>query len=363
MIFMKMIIPVVMGMFSGVFLVGCGSCPCNRSDAARWSVEKANQWYSQQPWLIGCNFIPSTAVNQLEMWQADTFDPQTIDRELGWAHNIGFNVVRVYLHDLAWQSDPDGFKVRLDEFLAIADHHHIRAILVIFDDCWNDNAKIGKQPDPIPGVHNSGWLKSPTTDILNDPTRWDYLENYVTDILRRFGRDNRVLMWDLYNEPGNSRKLYEKTLPLLKQTFCWAWRVNPDQPITAGVYTYDEKYKLTNEFLLAVSDVITFHDYNEAKDLENTIRRLKPYGRPLICTEWLRRPVSTIIENLEIFKHEKVGCLNWGLVSGKTQTIYPWKSKPGSSKPEIWFHDIFRPDGSPFNPAEIELFKKLTMKN
>lgn len=40
-------------------------------------------------WYFGANFIPSTAINQLEMWQKETFDPTTIDRELGFARKIG----------------------------------------------------------------------------------------------------------------------------------------------------------------------------------------------------------------------------------------------------------------------------------
>jgi hypothetical protein len=353
---MKTLVFIAAAAFGAALLAGCYKCPCD--DVARWSVEKANAWSARQPWLVGCNFIPSTAVNQLEMWQAETFDPATIDRELGWARNIGFNVVRVYLHDLAWQADPAGFKERMDQLLAIADQHRIRVIFVIFDDCWNDNAKIGKQPQPVPGVHNSGWVKSPATRILADQARWGYLEKYELDILKRFGRDDRVLMWDLYNEPGN-RTPYNKSFLLLVQAFRWAWRVNPDQPLTAGVWSGDKKFELLNEYQLAVSDVITFHNYNDAANLEKQIHELKIYGRPLICTEWMRRPVSTVEKNLEVFKRENVGCLNWGLVSGKTQTIFPWGSKAGSPEPTPWFHDLLRPDGSPCDPAEIARFKAL----
>src|ERR1700753_469750 len=127
----------------------------------RWSEEKANAWYAQHKWINGSNFIPSTAINQLEMWQADTFDPKTIDRELGYAEGIGFNAMRVFLHSVVWQEDPAGFKKRINEYLAIADKHHIQTIFVFFDDCWNPNAKPGKQPDPKPGIHNSGWMQDP----------------------------------------------------------------------------------------------------------------------------------------------------------------------------------------------------------
>ena len=170
----------------------------------RWETERADAWYRRQPWLVGCNFIPSSAINQLEMWQADTFDMAIIERELGWAAELGMNTARVYLHHLAWEADANGFKTRIDRFLACSSRFGIRPILVIFDDCWNDNPKIGKQPEPVPGVHNSGWLQSPGRSAVNDPAAWPQLERYVRDVMGAFSQDDRVLMWDLYNEPGNT---------------------------------------------------------------------------------------------------------------------------------------------------------------
>jgi hypothetical protein len=32
-----------------------------------WTAEQANQWYAKQPWLVGANFLPSSAINQLEI--------------------------------------------------------------------------------------------------------------------------------------------------------------------------------------------------------------------------------------------------------------------------------------------------------
>ena len=324
----------------------------------RWTSAKANAWYAKQPWLLGCNFIPSNAINQLEMWQEPTFDPTTIDRELGWAAGLGFNTVRVYLHDLAWDDDASGFKARIHKFLALAGAHGIRPLFVIFDDCWNADPKIGKQPDPIPGVHNSGWLQSPGKTIVNNPGAWLRLEMYVHDIIGAFASDQRILAWDLYNEPGqNDQGL--KTLPLLKSVFQWAREAAPTQPVTAGMYNTITEI---NEFLISASDVISFHNYNDAADLEKQIAALKKHGRPLICTEWLRRGFSEVAASLPIFFREHVGCLNWGLVAGKTQTIFPWGSKPGAPTPELWFHDLFKPDGQPFNPLEIALFKQLNQK-
>jgi hypothetical protein len=150
------------------------SCIATLQAQDRWSEERANAWYAQQPWPVGANFLPSTAINELEMWQAESFDTATIDRELGWAEGIGMNTMRVFLHNLVWEQDPKGFDHRVDEFLAIAARHHIRPVFVLFDSCWDPRPKLGPQHPPIPGVHNSGWVQAPGAEILSrrfSPTR------------------------------------------------------------------------------------------------------------------------------------------------------------------------------------------------
>jgi len=327
---------------------------------AIWSKEKANAWYKQQPWYVGANFLPSTAINQLEMWQAETWDPVTINRELGFAAAIGMNVMRVYLHDLAWVADAKGFKKRINEFLSIANKHRIKILFTIFDDCWNPDPVIGRQPDPQPGIHNSGWMRSPSKSVHDDSTKWEYLEKYVKDILGSFKNDKRILLWDLYNEPGNSS--YElSSLPLLKKVFEWARAVRPSQPLTAGIW-YNNK--TLNEFQVANSDVISFHNYNNAESLEKQINELQQYGRPVVCTEYMARTRDSKFQtHLPIFKKYKVAAINWGLVAGKSNTIYQWGTpiKDGS-EPKTWFHDIFRKDGTAYDPEEIETIKKLTGK-
>ena len=336
---------------------------------SRWSTEKANEWYARQPWLVGCNFIPSNAINQLEMWQAETFDPVTTQRELAWAASIGFNTVRTYLHDLAWEADASGFKQRIHQFLEIASRHGIRPILVIFDDCWNSNPKIGIQPLPRPGIHNSGWVQSPGLDVVDlGSSAWARLENYVMDIIGTFAGDDRILLWDLYNEPGNNGN-GEKSLSLVEAAFEWVRAVKPSQPLSVGLW-FDNRQ--LNEFQLAASDVITFHHYGPAEDLERQIVALRAHGRPLICTEWMARTRGSLVStNLPVFARENVGCLNWGLVSGKTNTIYQWQSMsedPNASaqemdqngQPKTWFHDLFHADGMPYDTIEIQLFKKYT---
>ncbi|MDO3625272.1 1,4-beta-xylanase [Mucilaginibacter sp. BT774] len=325
-----------------------------------WSAAKANAWYAKHKWINGANFTPSTAINQLEMWQADTFDPKTIDRELGYAEGIGFNAMRVFLHSMAWQQDPKGFNNRVNQYLTIADKHHIQTIFVFLDDCWNAESKIGKQPEPKTGIHNSGWLQDPGNRIKN-AGELPLLQKYVTNVLITFKHDKRILLWDLYNEPGNSNK-GNASLDLLSKIFSWAKTVNPDQPVSSGMW--DWNLEKLNKFQLTHSDVITYHDYEEPENHQRVVQILKATGRPVICTEYMARLRGSTFENtMPMLKKENIGAINWGLVSGKTNTIYAWDTPmPNGDEPKLWFHDVFRKDGTPYKQEETNLIKQLNNK-
>jgi hypothetical protein len=348
---------------------------------SRWSPEQATTWYDSCPWLVGCNFVPSTAINQLEMWQAETFDPVTIDRELGYAQDAGINSMRVFLHDLAWREDQKGFYSRVDKYLEIADKHGIKTMFVIFDAVWNPNPHAGKQPEPVPGLHNSGWVQSPGRAYLESPEKQDELKPYVVGVLTRYKNDPRVLAWDLFNEPDNpNRQAYgrdgsniELSEPdkekfgtqLLEKTFDWAREVQPSQPLTSGVWNgeYLTRPNALQKVQLEQSDIITFHNYDGPDALHKCIVGLKQLGRPVLCTEYMARGNhSTFKDNLPVFKKYDVAAWSWGLVNGKSNTIYPWDSwvRHYTNEPPVWFHDIFRADGTPFSIAEVDLIRKLT---
>src|SRR5579884_2830857 len=298
----------------------------------RWSREKAEAWYRAQPWLVGSNYIPSDAINELEMWQADTFDPRRIDTELGWAEGIGMNTMRVFLHDLLWEQDADGFRQRIDQFLTIASRHHIRPLFVLFDSCWDPNPHLGKQRAPRPGVHNSGWVQSPGPKAIADPSQYPRLEAYVKGVVGAFANDDRVLGWDIWNEPDNTndssyddqQKKKDLVLALLPQAFEWARAAHPTQPLTSGVWAGDwspGKASAMAKVQLDNSDVISFHCYGPPKEFTTRVASLRPYGRPLICTEYMARPLgSTFSAILPIAKKDDVAAINWGFVEGKTQT-------------------------------------------
>lgn len=323
-----------------------------------WSAQKANDWYNGHKWLTGADYIPSNAINQLEMWQAGTFSPDLIDKELGLAQGIGFNTMRVFLHSAVWQEDKEGFKKRIDSFLVIAQKHGIQPMFVFFDDCWNKTFASGTQPAPKTGIHNSGWVQDPGQPASEDPKNFPALEQYVKDILTAFKHDKRILAWDLYNEPGNSGK-GDKSIPLLKAIFDWAQAVRPDQPITVGLW--DWNLEKLNALQIANSDIISYHDYEEPDWHLRVIQLLKSFGKPLICTEYMARTRNSLFSNtLPLLKKENVGAINWGFVQGKTNTIYAWDNPmPAGGEPKLWFHDIFRSDFTPYKQDEVELIKKL----
>lgn len=343
------------------------SCTVDKSDkkvtcdSGKWSVEKVNDWYQKQGWLVGCNYTTSSAINQVEMWHKDTFDPELIDKELGWAQDLGFNSMRVFLHSLVWMNDSIDFKKRLEQYLSISDKHGISTTFVLFDDCWNPETTYGKQPEPKPGVHNSGWVQDPIVSMRKDTASlYPIMEKYVKDIIGTFKNDKRIVYWDLYNEPGNQTHGSE-SLPLLKKVFKWAREVNPTQPLTSGIWSLD-LHEL-NEYQLNNSDVITYHCYLNKDRHADWINFMRLYNRPLICTEWMgRRFDSTFEKVMPMLKDEKIGAYCWGFVAGKTNTIFAWDDpRPDGKEPELWFHDIVRKDGTPYSENEIKTIKSLTL--
>ena len=341
-------------------LAGCKGAPeVSGVDAdGRWTEEKALAWHEQQGWRSGCDFIPSTAINQIEMWQESTFDKATIEKELGWAKELGFTTMRVYLSSVVWKNEAESFKKQMDTFLSICDADGIKPVFVFFDDCWNPESEIGPQPEPKPGVHNSGWVRDPSDSLRADTTAlFPVLEAYVKDVLTTFKDDERVLWWDLYNEPGNSG-YHLASMPLLKNVFKWAHEVRPSQPVSAGIWYGNAEL---NAFQLDNSDITSYHNYNPVDDHQAQIDSLKNWNRPMYCTEYMARRNNSLFKTvMPMLKENGVSAINWGFVSGKTNTIFAWDTPiPSGEEPELWFHDIYRQDKTPFDPEEIAVIKQV----
>ncbi len=353
----------------------------------RWTEAEAMDWWRARDWLCGFNFLPSTAVNFLEMWHRDSFDAATIERELGWAAELGFNAFRINLHYLVWKHDRDGLIDRLDRVMGMAAARGIETIPVLFDDCGFGGAEptYGPQPDPIPAVHNSRAVASPGRALLLAGEETAGFHRYVADIIGRFRDDRRVLFWDLYNEPGNrmvfapgGAALYEpdfseQSRALMEASFREARVCAPEQPLTVGAWSTpvagvtEAAYETPiDRAALALSDIVTFHAYLSTDKVDAIITALARMGRPMLCTEWMARPVgSRIADQLSLFRDRDVGCVQWGLVQGRTQTWLPWPADlvaahGGDADRSVWFHDILDAAGNPYDPSEVEALRLCT---
>ena len=344
----------------------------------RWTEKEAAEWYAKQPWLVGSNYIPSYAINQLEMWQEDTFNPTRIEIELGWAESLGMNTLRVFLHDLAWQQDSSGFKRRIDRFLSIAKKHKIRPMFVLFDSCWDPFPVAGHQRPPRPGVHNSGWVQSPGAKALQDTAHYSRFLTYAQEVVQAFANDDRVLAWDVWNEPDNTndssygkvepRNKLELVQALLPRVFEFVRAGLPSQPVTSGLWHGDwsSPGKLTamEKLQADLSDVISFNNYDKPEEFERRVQWLQAWRRPILCTEYMARGNgSTFQGTMPVAKKGKVAVYNWGFAAGKTQTWLPWDSwkQPYTDRqPPVWFHDIFKADGSPYRQDEVDFIREMT---
>jgi hypothetical protein len=313
------------------------------SSYSRWTADQGVKWQVSKGYQAGVNFVPSNAVNELEMFQKETYDGVTIDRELSFAQTMGFNTLRVFLHNILWDLGSDDFLNRLDNFLSIASKRGFSTMFVLLDSCWNAYPKAGTQPEPIPGVHNSQWVQCPGYDIIHNTSAFNNLKPYIQGVIMRFKDDNRVLAWDIWNEPNNSGYADSLISPLIQTAFDWAREVGPTQPLTTPVWQNVEGaiYTPFQKLQLDLSDVISF------------------------CTEYMARTEgSTFQPNLEVLKNANVYAYNWGFVSGKTQTIYPWSTctVPATEEPKVWFHDVLRSDGTAFNQTEISYIQSVLLK-
>lgn len=341
-----------------------------------WTKAEAHTWYDRQPWMVGTNYNPASAINEIEMWHPDTFSPEDIDRELGWAAKIGMNTKRVFLHNLLWENDAPGLKKRIDQFLAIAAKHKIRIMFVLFDSCWDPDPKYGLQHPPIPGVHNSGWVQAPGAARLKDASQYGKLEAYVKDIVGSFAKDDRILAWDVWNEPDNAGGGNYAPTPdkekyvelLLGHVFEWARSADPTQPLTSGLWKgedWDQAAKLNpiQRIQIAQSDINSFHDYNWPETFERRANQMLSHGRPVLCTEFLARGSGSNFDtHLPIAKKLNIAMYSWGFVDGRTQTRLPWDSwkKPYTlDQPTVWFHEVLRADGMPYRQSEVDLMKRL----
>jgi len=334
----------------------------NEESSARWSLEKAQEWGKANPWYCGVNFVPSYAINDVEIWSKETFSAESIRRELALAKSLGMNCVRIFLQYIVYEDDPQWFLSAFEQFVCISAESGLKVMPVLFDDCHfgtESDPKIGKQSDPLPGWCMWSWVPSPGRTMVVDSRTHGKLEQYVKDVIARYKDDSRIFLWDLFNEPANDTgKFSEFSYILVKKSFGWAREVDPVQPISVGLWNNDETL---NRILAAESDIITYHGYLNAEITRWMIDEMKKYGRPVICTEWMSRLCgNSIPECLNIYKENGIGCMIWGLVNGRDQDHLPFGYQRELPYTGIWKHDLYKSDCTPYDSTDLEIIRQAT---
>lgn len=350
----------------------------------RWSKERAWEWYRARPWIRGCNFMSSDCANRIDQWQEYGFEErfETTKRELALAAQTGFNSIRIIPEFIVWEREHDGFMERFERYIEAAHENGITCTVVLGNDCMPPKEEalkrmhLGEQKVDW-GYHGGrkvsqhGVFGGAGYSLLDEPEYAKKYYAFVQEIVEKYKDDERILIWDVFNEPGNSQRA-SMSLGHLKKFFEIIRSIDPIQPLTVGIWTSTRdisKLPEIERFGLENSDIISYHNYATYMENIEIIAQLKKLGRPLVNTEWLARCVGNRVEEMfPLFYIEQIGCYNWGLVAGKYQTFEPWTGMwenydkdPGHCgwDFEKWFHDLYRPSLRPYNPKEIALMKKV----
>ena len=348
----------------------------------RWSKERAWEWYNARPWLRGCNFMSSDCANRIDQWQEYGFEErlETTDKELKLLAETGFNSIRIIPEFIVWKKEHDGFMERFEKYLETADQYGITCMVVFGNDCMPpkeelmNRMQLGEQHVDW-GYHGGrkvsqhGRFEGHGYSLLDEPELAQEHYEWVREIVSKYKNDERIVMWDVFNEPGNTKR-GNLSLPHMEKFFEIIREIDPIQPLTAAIWSGGkniEELPEIEKWALENSDIVSYHNYCPYADNIEVIAELKKLGRPIINTEWLNRSNHNTVEDMfPLFFLEKIGCYNWGFVAGKYQTYEPyngiWDDYEKNPSMDFdftkWFHDLYRPSLHPYNPKEIELIKR-----
>ena len=357
----------------------------------RWTKEKAWEWYNSRPWIRGFNYVPSDCVGWLEMWQEydHASKVETIRRELALAARIGFNAVRQFLAFDVWLYQHDSFMANVEEYISIAAENGLGVMLALISDggvpkkepvfgevkttrgvhAGEDNAA----PE-IPGIFPSERKWEPSMPIVDpkpkfspvdEPALAEQFYRYVDELAEKYAKDERVIFWNVWNEPGNSNR-GTLSVPHIRRAFEILRAHDPIQPLAADLWRFPKNNKLTAEETVAaeLSDVISYHDYGSLDHSVRVIEFLRGFGRPMLNTEWLHRvQFNSVYTHLPLYYNNGIGIFNWGLVEGKFHGKEPWENcwrrYAAGEKLDItkWQHDLLRANLRPYDPEEIKKFR------
>ena len=351
----------------------------------KWSKEKAWEWYNSRPWIRGFNGYPSNCVNRVAFWQSYNHEnvAKQIEYEFELAKKTGFNAVRTIIMLEIWLYEHDSFMKNLEEYITLAHKYDIGVMLVFGNDCnvpkefysfrlGEQNVDCGYHSGIKRGQHSATHVTH-GYQLNDEPEYFDKFCDMVSEIAEKYAHDERIEIWDVWNEVGNSMRGM-MSAALMKKTFEIIRSFNPIQPLTADCWTYDadlQPYAEEQLLALDLSDVITFHYYGSYPNMVRIIKNLKErYDRPLINNEWLNRiEHNNVDEIFPLFYLEKVGSYHWGLIQGYSQTYEPWgcymkeiadPDYHGDKDFTKLQHDLYRFNGLPYIAKEIKLIKEFS---
>lgn len=352
--------------------------------SGKWSRDKAWEWYNSRPWIRGFNGYPSNCANKVAIWQEYNHDEveRQIEYEFDLAKKTGFNAVRAILSFEVWLYQHDSFMNNLERYLALASKYGIGVMIVLGNDCLVPKElyafKLGEQK--VDWGYHSGLKRGQhagchTTHgyaLHDEPEYAEKFIQMVNEISAKYAKDERILIWDVWNEPGNSMR-GDLSLEIMEKSFAAIRSHGNIQPATAGAYRYashgqfrvDAKIELR---ALELSDIVSFHCYQPVDDLVGIIEALREdYGRPIINSEWLNRIFENSIHRImPIFYLENIGSFHWGLIQGYSQTyepvlpIYDMADADPKYDTRLWMHDLYHFNGRPYDKSEIELIQTLS---
>ncbi len=354
----------------------------NSNENKTWTIEQAWDWQEKVGWLRGCNFIGSDCSSRIDMWQSYKNEEhmQTAQRELSLCRDIGFNTVRLIVEFDVWLQERDSFLKILERYIALCARFGLKVMLVLANEaqlCRGEKyvpKTLGEQAYAL-GYHQGRFPLSeeqkaltPYHELERRETREKYLE-MVREIVDRYRADERVVCWNVYNEPGITIGI-ERSLPLIQLLFDTVREIEPVQPLCSDVwYWKDYDHLRPNDALSArLSDVISWHLYQPLAKFVVGYEQLKRLNRPILLTEWLHRINHQSVQEIyPLLYLERINCWCWGFVAGKTQTYEPWDSLWDQYDAangnvdydfKLWQHDLFRPNLRPYDPDEIETIKR-----
>lgn len=345
----------------------------------KWSEEKAWKWYNSQPWIRGYSTYPSNCVNRIAMWQEYKHDEviKQADYEFSLAKETGFNAVRAIIQFDVWLYQHDSFMKNLEEYISVANKHSQKVMLVLGNDCTVAKSRwkapvFGEQKidwgyhSGIKGGQHAGDYKEPGYQLLDESDLLEKFYEMVGEIAQKYAKDERVQIWNIWNEVGNSNR-ENMSRSIMEKTFEIVRSYSPIQPLTADVWSRHliDEAKDVEKLALELSDIISFHCYGPYNEFVIMIKQLKEkYNRPLVCSEWLNRlGNNNVNEIFPLLYLEKIGSYHWGLMQGFSQTFEPWggyfirQANGENLDLTVWQHDIFRFNGMPYIPSEIKTFK------